>query len=143
MKNCIRCGRLYIPKDREKHCPICIRELESHYDDVREYLRDFPGASLDEVSAATGVDEATIARFIDEGRIEILSYQSKSGKRCQRCDIPIKAGRYCSRCQEELAQELRGAAKSLSLAEALRPNSGAKSHANKNKVFSNDLNKRK
>ncbi|MCW2278826.1 hypothetical protein [Heliophilum fasciatum] len=136
LRNCVRCGRLYAPQRQEKICPICFREEESRYEDVVEYLRDHPGASHAEVAHAVGVEEQTIYRFIEEGRLEVGG-ASYALHRCQRCGCTLQAGRHCAACQEELARELRGAVQALSL----RTENRIATEDTKNKVFSRSIRK--
>ncbi|MBC9784470.1 flagellar protein [Heliobacterium chlorum] len=112
VKNCPRCNRIFIPQGGRRICPVCVREEEEKYEKVREYLREYPGATLLEVVNATGVDEDTILQYIKEGRIEASDFQDAAIE-CERCRTPISSGRLCAKCQGDLARELQQAAGSF------------------------------
>lgn len=65
---CRDCSRLfgYLPRGV---CAGCLDEREDDYRRVRDWLRGNPGASVVDVSVATGVTERRISLFIREGRL--------------------------------------------------------------------------
>ncbi|ABZ83374.1 conserved hypothetical protein [Heliomicrobium modesticaldum Ice1] len=134
VKNCPRCNRIFIPQGGRRICPVCVKEEEKQFDKVREYLRDNPGAPLLMVIQETGVDEDTILHFIKEGRIE-ASQMSGASLQCDSCGAPITSGRYCNKCQEDLARDLQrltGGAKEKTPAREIK-------NRPKDKMFTADL----
>lgn len=104
VRNCARCGRVFVFRGREI-CPDCVAEEEEQFERVRLFLRDSPGASLAEVEEATGVPADVILSFLRQGRL-LASDGLKGNLRCERCGAPIDEGHLCSRCSEELAREV-------------------------------------
>ena len=72
---------------------------------VRDYIWDNPKANVKEVSDETGVEEKIILEFLREGRIELTT--ESIGFSCERCNTPIKSGRYCDSCAKKMATELK------------------------------------
>lgn len=81
---------------------MCERCHNVEYDDyglVRNYVEIHPGASVAEVSDATGVDERDINEMLRDGRIEIAA-ESKVFLKCDGCGKEIRFGKYCSECSK-------------------------------------------
>ncbi|WP_052300662.1 TIGR03826 family flagellar region protein [Kyrpidia tusciae] len=103
--NCKRCGRIYRKVGREQICPACRREEEELYQKVREYVSEHRGATIMEVSEATGVDPDLVLQFLREGRLTVVSGENMRYP-CERCGREITSGRFCDRCTAELARGL-------------------------------------
>ncbi len=101
--NCKRCGRIYQKVGREQVCPACRREEEELYQKVREYVSQHRGATIVEVSEATGVDPDLVLQFLREGRLTVVSGGNMRYP-CERCGREITSGRFCDRCTAELAR---------------------------------------
>ena len=74
---CKGCGGLfaYLPRGL---CADCLDVREERFRVVREWLIDNRGASIAGAAAATGIEEALIASFIREGRLEFIAASSAS-----------------------------------------------------------------
>lgn len=114
LKNCKRCGKLFNFHDHNV-CPACIGKDEEDFQKIRDYMREHPGVSTLELSQKTGVEPATITRFLREGRLatEEATAETSSGLLCESCGIPIYQGRYCKKCVNKLRSELKQAARDL------------------------------
>lgn len=96
LRNCSKCGRVFAYKGVD----VCIRCLDGEEDQfklVKEYLYDHPGATVNELSEATGVSERQILRYLRENRIEIRE-ENNTLLDCQRCGKSIRSGRFCDSC---------------------------------------------
>jgi predicted nucleic acid-binding Zn-ribbon protein len=82
---CQSCGGLFAHLPRGV-CAGCLDQREQEFRLVRDWLRDHRGAPIAEVSAATGVDEGTIVRFIREGRIDVVDPTTDPSLRRDRDD---------------------------------------------------------
>jgi flagellar operon protein (TIGR03826 family) len=100
LANCRNCGRLFNKVARDI-CPICIREEEQQFLEVRNYLKENRYASTYEVSEETGVPIDVIIRFIREGRLTVVNTPNLTYP-CERCDQLISKGRFCPKCTAEL-----------------------------------------
>lgn len=110
LKNCERCGRLFLGV--ELVCPACLEKEQEEFQQVRDYLREHPDAAVLEVSAATGVQVERLRRWAREGRLQLKPSDAEGTLRCQRCGAPIESGRLCPRCVAHLAAAARRAASS-------------------------------
>ncbi len=95
-RNCKKCGRVFTYINSFL-CPICYSADEEAFIKVRDFLREFPGSKLEEVSEATGVSSRMIKKFLREERLEILD-QMQYFLDCLKCKQPIRSGKYCDKC---------------------------------------------
>lgn len=107
VRNCRRCGKMFIYVGRDI-CPRCREEDERDFDRVREYLRHYPRADIQELHRETGVDKEKILNFLREGRLEIDRDGISSVSQCRICGRPISQGRICLKCLEKFKQPLPG-----------------------------------
>ncbi|MBO8159046.1 TIGR03826 family flagellar region protein [Thermosyntropha sp.] len=105
LRNCPKCGRLFAYQGRNL-CKKCQEEEENEYLLVRKYVRDNPGATIFEVSEATGVEEEKILQFLREGRLQ--SKGLAAALECERCGKKISAGRFCPECIKEMDAQIKG-----------------------------------
>ncbi len=109
IKNCARCGRMFQSEGGGKLCARCLDNDEEDFKVVREYVYDNPGANIPEVAENTGVAEEKILKFLRQGKL-ILKDELSMVLDCERCGKPIKTGRFCEACNQEMARDLRAAA---------------------------------
>lgn len=69
--NCIICGRLFKSAD-SKICDHCLDDSEGPYQRVVKYVYDHYGASIFEVSEATGVDVKLILKYVKDGKVDVI-----------------------------------------------------------------------
>jgi flagellar operon protein (TIGR03826 family) len=113
IKNCRRCGNIY-RYNGSLLCPGCIQKEEEDFKMVKEYLKAHPGTTTAVLSENTGVDIKTINRFIRAGLLDSDEYELIDGElECENCGRPIKSGRFCESCIQELQQGFNKAAQSL------------------------------
>jgi len=102
VRNCKRCGRVYNYIGGPPLCPVCRDEDEQEYKRVKEYLYEYPGATMTQVSTELNVSVEKIKRFLKEGRLEIVNDDPNFILQCEMCGKSIKTGRYCNACEREL-----------------------------------------
>lgn len=112
LKNCRRCKRIFMYTTGPQLCEVCKKEEEEEFEKVRKFLREYPGATMQEVSAATGVSAQLIYRFLKEGRIEV-AHDSPIALLCENCGVRITSGRFCVNCSKKLANEMIATGKTL------------------------------
>ncbi len=99
LRNCSECGKLFVYVGRDL-CPECVKTEEEMFEKVEKFLRKNSGASVQEISEATGVPEEKIIHFLKEGRLVARTpFQQVI---CERCGKPIASGRFCGDCLEAL-----------------------------------------
>ncbi|MCL2030222.1 MAG: hypothetical protein FWG93_01620 [Oscillospiraceae bacterium] len=132
VRSCERCRRLFQTTGNPM-CPACIQELDAQFSDVKNYLYDNPGASMEQVCEETGVDHAQIVRWLREGRL-VTDERHAALLGCVTCGAPIRAGQYCEACKGNLQRSLRDTARSMTKpAEPARPRTTEES-TNKSKM---------
>jgi flagellar operon protein (TIGR03826 family) len=115
VRNCRRCGKMYQFMG-SYICMNCARQDDEDFQKVKEYVLDHPGASPVDVSEATGVEIKTISRFLREGRLEAEGLELEVDETemvCENCRRPIKSGRFCESCAQNLQRQLKKASESL------------------------------
>lgn len=116
LRNCPACGKVFV-KISKNLCPDCIEKEEKEYEVVRKYLKDNPGASVEEISEITGIDEKKILRWMREGRIDVEYSEGETGLACKRCGASISLGNLCANCINLLSGQMKSAASSIPPAE--------------------------
>jgi flagellar operon protein (TIGR03826 family) len=93
-------------------CPECVKEEDTKFITIRNYLKEHRGASTYEVSEATGIETMTIIKFIREGRLATFDNPNLNFP-CETCGAPITDGRYCKPCKDRLKSDLSSTKKEL------------------------------
>lgn len=112
VKNCRRCRKIFMYSTGPQICDACKKLEDEEYEKVRIFVRDFPGATVQEVSRETEVPIQLIYRFLKEGRLEV-SESSPIALQCENCGIRIKSGRFCITCSKRLANDMISAGRTL------------------------------
>lgn len=112
VRNCRRCKKIFMYVTGVQLCDACKRLDEEDFEKVRSFVRDFPGATVQEVSKETGVPTQMIYRYLKEGRLEV-SEKSPIALLCENCGARIKSGRFCINCSKRLANDMINAGRSL------------------------------
>lgn len=105
VRNCKGCGRLFNYIGGTPLCPHCMKQLEEKYAQVKEYIYDNPGATINEVSEANDVSVNQIKKWVREERLS-FSDDSPVGIACESCGKTIKTGRFCKECKIKVATEI-------------------------------------
>lgn len=105
--NCKRCGRIFRSDNRRVICPICVKELEEKFDEVKEYIYANPASTIVEVASETNVSVEQIKNWIREERL-ILTNPQGAGITCMKCGTVVSTGKYCNKCKVTMANDLQG-----------------------------------
>ena len=108
--NCKGCGRLFNALTRTRLCPKCQEKLEEKFQEVKTYINDNPGSTIDVVSEACDVPAKQIKQWVREERL-YFTEGSNTGISCEHCGVMIQTGRYCNRCKAEMTNNFRSAIK--------------------------------
>lgn len=111
VRNCPECGKVFTYDGNRNLCPRCIDKEEKKYLMVRKYVKDNPGASINEVAEETEVEEELVLRFLREGRLHSKGLDAADiASECARCGKQVLTGRYCQDCLLKMTKELSKAA---------------------------------
>lgn len=102
VRNCRKCGRLFNYIAGYQMCPACKEALEAKFQEVKEYVRDHKGASINEVAEACDVEQSMIRQWLREERLE-LAEDSGIMLACDSCGALIRSGKFCLKCKNNLA----------------------------------------
>lgn len=108
LRNCPECGKVFV-KISKNLCPDCIEKDEKAFEEVRAYLKDYPGASVEEICGATGVEEKKVLKWIREGQIEVCFREGGRVLTCKGCGVPVTSGNFCARCAKDLSSQIETA----------------------------------
>lgn len=112
MKNCPKCGRIFVPLNpTQKYCADCMEKERQLENELSRYVRDHPKIKIDELIEATGAPEKVVRKMIREGRFIQLGVQMTYP--CERCGAPITQGKLCPKCAAALQKDLQGAAQDI------------------------------
>lgn len=103
LDNCPRCGKLFAKNFRDV-CPVCMRDIDKEYQLCADYLREFKGAIITELSDQTGVSIKQITKFIREGRISMVNAPNMSYP-CESCGTLIRENHICDSCRKRLDKD--------------------------------------
>ncbi len=112
VRNCRKCKRIIMWSMGPQLCEDCKKLEEEEFNKVRKFVRDFPGASVQEVSDATEVSQATIHKYLKDGRLEVAE-NSPISINCENCGARIRSGRFCNTCSATLARDMMKAGRNL------------------------------
>lgn len=103
VRNCRTCGGIFNYVSGPITCPACREKLEEKFQEVKSYIQGHKGAGIPEVAEACEVDVAQIRQWLREERLE-LSAEVASGIECESCGKPIRSGKFCEKCSQDMAK---------------------------------------
>ena len=103
VRNCRKCGRIFNYVAGMPICPMCREKTEAKFQEVKEYIRENKGVGIMEVSEACDVDAAQIRQWLREERLEVTE-DSAIYLNCESCGAPIRTGRFCDKCKNEVTK---------------------------------------
>lgn len=101
VRNCRMCGRIFNYVAGAFLCQGCREKMEEKFQEVKEFIRQHPGVSIPEVSETCDVDPSQIRQWLREERLEVTE-NSALYLSCESCGMPIRSGRYCDKCKNNL-----------------------------------------
>ena len=112
IRNCRSCGIMmqysgYGPM----LCMKCRKKLDESFQRVKDYLKENPNCTINELSENAEVSITQINQWIKEERL-IFSKNSPIGIDCEGCGKMIRSGRYCPDCKKSVINGLGGGPKS-------------------------------
>ncbi|MBQ5386657.1 MAG: flagellar protein [Lachnospiraceae bacterium] len=105
VKSCRTCKRLFNYVSGPQICPACKDELEKKFYEVKEYIRENPKQGIKEIAEATGTTTQQLQQWVREERLE-FSADSDIMLTCESCGAPIRTGRFCEKCKNNMANSM-------------------------------------
>lgn len=106
IRNCKMCGRIFNYVAGPVLCPSCRESMEAKFQEVKEYIREHRGVGIAEVAEACDVDAGQIRQWLREERLEVTE-DSVIFLSCESCGAPIRCGRFCDKCKNEVTKGFR------------------------------------
>ena len=106
VRNCRKCGKMFNYVSGPPICPNCKQALEDKFQEVKNYIMDNRTATIDMIASECDVEPGQIRQWIREERLE-FSDDSPISFECENCGAPIKTGRYCQKCKNDMAGKLQ------------------------------------
>lgn len=104
LKNCVKCGKIFVPVGPERYCADCRRKQEDQEREISRYVRDHPGVSIETAAEALDAPKRLVKRMAFQGK-----FSAGTGKAfahsCLNCGRTITQGTYCADCLEKLRNE--------------------------------------
>lgn len=110
LMNCRSCKRLFNYITGDRLCPACKKALEDKFEEVKYYIEDNPGKSVQQVAEACETTVQQIKVWVREERLSFTS-DSLVGLECERCGRMVHSGRFCSKCAGNLVDSMNAAYK--------------------------------
>ncbi|MGN0941915.1 MAG: flagellar protein [Selenomonadaceae bacterium] len=106
LKNCPECGKIYV-ETGVGMCRDCYNKMQDQMEEVSSYVRDNPHSTVRDICENLDVKEKLVRRMIREGRFEMDGINFEYP--CEKCGKPITHGRYCEKCNKEMASAMEKA----------------------------------
>ena len=103
VRNCKKCGKLF-NFNGDALCPMCQKEMEDKFFEVRDYIYANPTANMSMVAEENDIPIQQIKKWV---RQERLTFSKDAGISidCESCGRPILTGRYCKECKGKMTNK--------------------------------------
>lgn len=106
VRSCRSCGRLFNYLQGPSICPACRKKLEDKFEEVKNYIREHESATIPEISEENDVSVKQIKQWVREERL-VFTENSPVGIECENCGAMIRTGRFCDKCKNNMANNLK------------------------------------
>lgn len=98
-----------------EYCDRCYKIVEEVFDKIREYLKEYPGATAYEMNQRLGIPIYVINNFVRDGRLIEIPNEYLNIE-CLRCGNLLLSAhhKYCPICEVEMKRDLEKAKEELS-----------------------------
>jgi flagellar operon protein (TIGR03826 family) len=104
LKNCSECGRIFVDTGIGV-CRDCYEKQQDQMQEISSYVRDNPHSTVKQICEALKVKEKLVMRMIREGRFVTDGVSVEYP--CESCGTPITSGRFCDKCNDDLAKQMQ------------------------------------
>ena len=100
---CKLCGKSFLKTGSRTTCTACTPKEEELFSSMKEYIFQYPKASMAEIAAQLDIPEQLIDDWITQKRVELKASSVKTYP-CEMCGNPIHVGKICRKCQQKLGE---------------------------------------
>lgn len=106
VRTCRGCKKLFNYLNGPILCPGCKEALEEKFQEVKKYIEEHRGASMQEVAEVCDVEINQIRQWLKEERLELME-GSMIMLECESCGTLIRSGKFCDKCRNAMASNLQ------------------------------------
>lgn len=106
VRTCRSCKRIFNYLSGPNLCPGCREKLEQKFQEVKAYIEEHRGATMQEVSEECEVEVSQIRQWLREERLELME-GSAIMLSCDSCGAPIRSGKFCDKCRGAMANNFQ------------------------------------
>lgn len=106
VRSCRSCGKLFNYIQGPPICPACKKALEAKFAQVKDYVREYDQATVKQIAEDNDVSIKQIKQWIREERLSFTD-NSPVGIECENCGAMIRTGRFCEKCKNNMASNLK------------------------------------
>lgn len=108
VRSCRGCGKLFNYIWGTYLCHGCKKKLEDKFIQVRDYIREHDTATMKDISEDNDISVKQLKQWVREERLTFTD-KSPVGIECENCGAMIRTGRFCNKCKNNMANDLRQA----------------------------------
>lgn len=103
LRVCRRCKTHIHEKSLHEYCSRCYSIVEEVFEKIREYLREYPGATAYEMEQRLGIPSHVINNFVKDDRLIEIPNEHLNIQ-CSRCGCLLLSAyhKYCPKCEDEM-----------------------------------------
>lgn len=107
VKTCRKCKTVIEESSLHDYCNVCRKKVEEVFEKIRDYLRDYPGATAFEIEQRLGIPIHVVNSFVRDGRLVEIPNEYLNLE-CQRCGCLLLSAhhKYCPKCEYEMLKDL-------------------------------------
>lgn len=111
VRTCKSCKRIFNYLTGPSICPSCKDKLEGKFQEVKAYIEEHRGATMQEVAEECDVEVSQIRQWLREERLELME-GSAIMLSCDSCGTAIRSGKFCDKCRGAMANNFQNLMKS-------------------------------
>lgn len=108
VRNCRSCRKIFNYISGPYICPACREKEEEKFQEAKKYVSEHKGVNIAMLAEAIDVEQKTVTQWIREERLEFAEGDI-AGIGCESCGAPIRSGKYCESCKQQLTNGLNSA----------------------------------
>lgn len=108
LRNCASCGKMFnYVLGSAPICQECAKKMDEKFNEVKQYVYDHPGCSINDVVRDMEVTANQVRKWIREEKLS-FSESSDIAIQCEGCGARILTGRYCKECKTNMINGMNG-----------------------------------
>lgn len=116
IRTCKKCRVGINENSLHDYCETCYKKIQEVFEKIREYLRQYPGATAYEMEQRLGIPVHVINNFVKDGRLIEIPNEYLNVE-CIRCGCLLLSAhhKYCPTCEVQIHKEIESAKETLKI----------------------------